>query len=185
MPDVLHPLPYRVSLLDVDGTLRRTTVPGHPCPNQPGEWELLPHVADVLAVYSQRHGSALGSWRLVSNQGGVGLGYLSWGTAYQLLIEPARAAFALPSSLREDDIGQSIAWCPHAPQARCFCRKPRPFLLMAAVPWDDRGRRTDPLRPEHVLYIGERESDRACAQRAGIPFCWAHEFFAWEGPADA
>ena len=34
--------PARLVVFDADGTLRRTTVPGQPCPRASDQWELLP-----------------------------------------------------------------------------------------------------------------------------------------------
>jgi hypothetical protein len=36
---------FGLYLFDADGTLRRTTVEGQPCPNRPYEWELMPNVS--------------------------------------------------------------------------------------------------------------------------------------------
>ena len=66
-----HPFPYQLFIFDADGTLRRCTVPGQPCPNQPGEWELLPNVVETLHHYDWR----VRDYAIVSNQGGIGLGY--------------------------------------------------------------------------------------------------------------
>lgn len=64
---------YKLIILDADGTLRRTTVPGLPCPNAPDEWELIPGVRERLAEidWTTTH------FAIVSNQGGVALGYLT------------------------------------------------------------------------------------------------------------
>jgi D-glycero-D-manno-heptose 1,7-bisphosphate phosphatase len=39
----------KLIIFDMDGTLRRTTVEGKPCPHAPGEWELLPGVREKFA----------------------------------------------------------------------------------------------------------------------------------------
>jgi histidinol phosphatase-like enzyme len=50
--------PIRLYVFDADGTLRRTTVPGLPCPNRPGEWELIPGVRERLARIGWGQGGA-------------------------------------------------------------------------------------------------------------------------------
>ena len=73
--------PVRLYIFDADGTLRRTTVEGLPCPNRPGEWELIPGVRGRLAEIDWGRAR----FGVASNQGGVGLGYLSLAAARGLL----------------------------------------------------------------------------------------------------
>ena len=80
----------KLYVFDADGTLRRTTVPGLACPNRPGDWELIPGVRERLARFDW--GPKGVSFGVASNQGGVGLGYLSFETARAMLVETARQA---------------------------------------------------------------------------------------------
>jgi histidinol phosphatase-like enzyme len=68
--------PVKLYIFDADGTLRGCTVPGQPCPNRPGEWELLPGVRERLARigWDERAGP---HFAVATNQGGVGLGYFT------------------------------------------------------------------------------------------------------------
>lgn len=179
-----HPLTaYRLLIFDVDGTLRRCTVPGQPCPNAPGQWELLPRVRNTLACYDW----ARCDWALVSNQGGVALGFLPYAVAWSLLLDTARAAFALPEdTVTTLDLARHVFWCPHAPQAGCLCRKPSPLLLLqAACPWGGGGSRAPRYTRREVLYVGDLARDREAAARAGVAFCFAETFFGWQEVADA
>ena len=169
MPTILtnplvHPLRYRMLLFDADDTLRRCTVPGQPCPNRPDEWALLPNVVETLATYAGRYGARYAA--LVSNQGGVALGYLSWWTAHGLLEACAKAA--LPASL-----SHCVYLCPHLSSADCPCRKPSPLLLLKAI-------EVRQCSLAESLFVGDQESDREAAARAGVDFCWAADFFGWE-----
>ncbi len=167
-PPIVHPVTYDLLIFDADGTLRSCTVPGQPCPNRPGEYGLMPHVRDTMALYDWRT-----VWvSIVSNQGGVGLGFLSEPTARFLLQETLAEATG-------QVIGPTQVWmCPHAPQAGCACRKPSPLLLeQAQMPMHSRGLLHG---PDQVLYVGDQTSDREAAERAGITFCYAHVFFGWE-----
>ena len=157
--------PIKLYVFDADGTLRRTTVPGQPCPNKPGEWELIPGVRERLAQIDWTRAG----FGVASNQGGVGTGYMSQEAAYQLLFDMAAAALgsAPPAG--------SIEMCPHAPYLNCPCRKPKPLMLRRLM------RRFRTTKGE-TLFVGDMERDKEAARRAGVRFLWAHEFFGWERP---
>jgi D-glycero-D-manno-heptose 1,7-bisphosphate phosphatase len=158
---------YKLIAFDADGTIRRCTVPGQPCPNKPDEWVLMPGVREVLATvdWTETH------FGIASNQGGVALGFLSQDMAMDLLESMAYEA------LRESNANsllerRGILICPHAPQAVCSCRKPAPQMLHDLM-------RTFAVAPKDVLYVGDQESDRETAERAGVDFQWAKVFFGW------
>ena len=155
---------YRLIIFDADGTLRRCTVPGQPCPNKPGEWELIPGVKERLAMFDWQL-PALG---IASNQAGIAYGYLDEDTAYQLLKDLiVEATGNLPPT-------GSIRICPHAVlDAACRCRKPRPQMLLGIMErWS--------VTPMDTLYVGDMETDRLAAVAADCDFMWAWEFFGRE-----
>jgi len=156
--------PVRLYIFDADGTLRRTTVEGLPCPNEPGQWELVPGVRERLSQIEWGGGGA--SFGVATNQGGVGLGYLTFETAHALLVEMVQQAFGVPPP------AGSIEICPHAPHRGCGCRKPRPGMLLNLM------RRFKATRAE-TLFVGDMDRDEEAARRAGVRFSWAHEFFGW------
>lgn len=160
----------RLYIFDADGTLRRTTVPGLPCPNQGGDWELIPGVRERLAQIDW--GPRGARFAIASNQGGVGLGYLSFATARQLIVDMVVAAFGI-----EPPPG-SIEICPHAPYLNCPCRKPRPEMLLRLV-------RRFRVAKAQALFVGDMPTDEEAARHAEIPFMWAHRFFGWETPQDS
>ena len=176
LPPIVHPLPYAVFLFDADGTLRETVVDGRRQarpPNAPGEWQLLPKVQETLAQYDwTQRGCAI-----VSNQGGVGLSYMTEHTARFLLQETLSEATG-------SVVGPQQVWmCPHKPDAGCPCRKPKALLLeQAQMPWH---RHAILHGPDGVLYVGDQDSDWQAATTAGIDFCWATDFFGWEAPSHA
>src|SRR3954469_23765035 len=88
-----HLRDVRLIIFDADGTLRRTTVEGLPCPNRPGEWELIPGVRERLGEIDWGAGGA--RFGVASNQGGVGVGYLSLTAARRLLEEMVVEAFGV------------------------------------------------------------------------------------------
>ncbi|HEY8458984.1 MAG TPA: HAD-IIIA family hydrolase [Blastocatellia bacterium] len=151
----------RLIIFDVDGTLRRTTVEGKPCPHAPGEWELLPGVRERLSRIAAaqreiRFGAA-------SNQDQV---------AYGLLTE--RMAIRLIEDLFNEVFGANFApvirICPHAIDAGCDCRKPAPGMLLSVM-------RDCGVAPGATIFVGDTELDREAARRAGVSFVWAWDFF--------
>lgn len=153
----------KLYIFDADGTLRRTTVEGLPCPNGPGDWELIPGVKERLAEIDW--GPKGARFGIATNQGGVGVGYLSYATARSLLVEMVRAAFGV-----EHVPPGVIEICPHAPYLKCPCRKPNPEMLLRLM-------RRFRAREDETLYVGDMERDEEAARRAGVQFVWASDFF--------
>jgi D-glycero-D-manno-heptose 1,7-bisphosphate phosphatase len=158
-------IPVRLYVFDADGTLRRTTVPGLPCPNAPGEWELIPGVRERLARISWGDGGA--HFGIATNQGGVGVGYLSLDGARELLVEMVVEAFGVRPPRG------SIEICPHAPHKGCACRKPEPLMLQRLM-------RRFGVTKEETLFVGDMDRDEEAARRAGTRFMWARDFFGWD-----
>ncbi|MDQ3650950.1 MAG: HAD-IIIA family hydrolase [Acidobacteriota bacterium] len=153
----------KLYVFDADGTLRRTTVEGLSCPNQPGDWELISAVRERLAEIDWgTHGAR---FSIASNQGGVGMGYMTYEMAYQLLADMVVEAFGVMTPP-----AGSIEICPHAPHANCPCRKPKPLMLIRLM-HRFRVTRND------TLFVGDMDRDEEAARRAGVRFLWAHEFF--------
>jgi histidinol-phosphate phosphatase family protein len=160
--EFIIPAHIRLLIFDADGTLRRTTVAGQPCPHAPGEWELLPQVAETLARLPWQTGKLrLG---IASNQDHVAYGWLSERTAYQLLEDLLREAGV--------DAAAVVRICPHAIEANCACRKPAPGLLLSLM-------KECAVTAAETLFVGDASTDREAARRAGVAFRWAWEFFDW------
>lgn len=154
----------RLVIFDADGTLRRCTVPGQPCPNKDDEWEAIPGVKEKIAALPEKTRFAI-----VSNQGGVGLGFMHQEVAWRMLVELADLALR----------GQCVAlMCTHAPKDGCLCRKPSPLMLYQAMSAFD-------AKPRETLYVGDMDSDCEAAERAGVDFLWAWEFFGWPEPIES
>jgi D-glycero-D-manno-heptose 1,7-bisphosphate phosphatase len=154
---------YALVVFDADDTLRRTIVPGRPCPRAPGEWVLRPGVRDALGrvPWSGEHGPRLG---LASNQDQVAYGLLSLEMARRLLRDLAVAATG--SAPAEP----ALQLCPHAAEAGCECRKPSPRMLLNIMEHYGVG-------PEDTVFVGNAEVDQEAAARAGVTFVWAAELF--------
>ncbi|GMA52300.1 D,D-heptose 1,7-bisphosphate phosphatase [Alicyclobacillus contaminans] len=92
---------------------------------------------------------------VATNQGGVGLGYLSIRTLdriHRKLQQELRAAGAVVTD---------IEVCPHAPGTGCSCRKPEPGMLLSL-------QRKHGFTPALSYMVGDRESDVEAGQRAGM-----------------
>ncbi len=159
---------YKLIIFDADGTLRHCTVEGQPCPDAPGEWELMPGVKEMLSrIQWGDPGEGGVGYGIASNQGGVGCGYLSADMAYRLIQELVVAAFGA-----EPEKG-TIQLCPHRPDGGCKCRKPEPLMIQRLIErWG--------VKPEETLFVGDMETDKEAAERAGVDFKWAGEYFGWE-----
>ncbi|MFF8950897.1 D-glycero-alpha-D-manno-heptose-1,7-bisphosphate 7-phosphatase [Streptomyces sp. NPDC014940] len=129
-------------LFDRDGTL----VADVPYNGDPDRVRPLPGAAEAVAL---ARGAGLAT-AVISNQSGIGRGLL---TAEQVRAVNERA---------DELLGGLGAWifCPHAPEAGCACRKPRPGLVLAAAA---RLR----VRPDRCLVIGDIAADLLAARAAG------------------
>jgi histidinol-phosphate phosphatase family protein len=102
-------------LCDRDGTL----VVDVPYNGDPDRVEPLPGVADGLA---RLRGAGV-RLAVVSNQSGVARGLL---TAAQVEAVNARVVELLGPF-------DALVWCPHGPEVRCACRKPKPGMILTAA----------------------------------------------------
>ncbi|MCL6637818.1 MAG: HAD family hydrolase [Alicyclobacillus sp.] len=106
----------KAAILDRDGVLNDNRRPV----NRPEELHLFADAARAVRMLNEAGLLVL----VATNQGGVGLGYLS---APQLArIHAAMVAQLAAAGARID----GIAACIHRPDAGCSCRKPRPGLLL-------------------------------------------------------
>jgi len=152
--------PFGLVVFDADDTLRKTVVPGQPCPRRPGEWEIRPGVRDVLIAYDW----TLRRFAIASNQDQVGYSFVSERMARRLLVDLAHAAIGGAAARA------LIRMCPHVESDGCRCRKPEPGMLLdlcseTATP------------PSRTLFIGDAATDQECAARAHTHFMWAGDFF--------
>lgn len=156
----------RLYIFDADDTLRRTLVPGQPCPHGPWEWELLPGVHRRLTrIPFGPQGPFLA---ITSNQDHVGYGLISAALARRLLRDLAVAAAGPVQP------APYIAFCPRRLEEACLCRKPAPGLLLEALA------RFGVMRGD-TLFVGNAPWDAEAAARARISFVYAQEFFCCVG----
>lgn len=105
--------------LDRDGTIIEDV---HYC-RRPEDVTLLPNAAKAIALLN----SATIPVIIVTNQSGISRGYFDWGTLEAIHQELQRALTRAHARV------DAIYVCPHHPDDRCGCRKPRPGLLLRAA----------------------------------------------------
>ncbi len=141
-------LVMKAVFLDRDGVLNDNS--SGP-PNLPEELRLLPGAAEAVRNLKE---AGYGVF-VVTNQGGVGLGYMTQedlDLVHAKLVEEVEAvggAF--------DD----IAACVHKPRAGCECRKPKPGMILSLA--DRYG-----VDLAHSFMVGDRDSDIEAGQAAGV-----------------
>ncbi len=162
--------PYKLIIFDVDGTL------GDPpdIDRSPGakilarfrkrsdDWQLFPGRKERLAEL-QSQGIKIA---MITNQGGVGFGYLD---------ENAMSMWLLDLSFELGTTGNFV--CYNHPTAKIeryrkedYDRKPWPGMLLKSMAHHF-------VLPCETLYVGDRPEDEQAAKNAGVDFQWASEFF--------
>ncbi len=108
--------PPRLVILDRDGVINRESAQFI---KSPDEWEPLPGAIAAIAALRAAGYTVV----IATNQSGVGRGLFSATTLdsiHEKLLDAVRAGGG--------EIDRIFA-CPHAPEADCDCRKPRPGLF--------------------------------------------------------
>ena len=141
-----HGRKRRALFLDRDGTIIRDA--GYP--RDPNCVEL---VADRIpaVLEHQRDGYLI---ILVSNQSGIGRGLITFGE-YEAVQQHTIAELA--------KVGINVTasyFCPHRPETNCFCRKPRPGMLLLAAHDHD-------VDLAGSLLMGDKLSDIEAGRAAG------------------
>ncbi len=168
---ILKPFLY----LDLDGTVRYSKGK-HEFIQGPEDIAIFPDVVPVLKEYRKRGFFICG----VSNQGGVAFGYKTepeaWAecTKTSAFTELPRFAARSPWDYfamcfaHEKGTVEKYAY-------RSLCRKPDIGMLVQIEKHFEKSE----IRPDYAksLLVGDRDEDRLCAERAGIAFRWADDFF--------
>jgi D-glycero-D-manno-heptose 1,7-bisphosphate phosphatase len=137
----------KLVILDRDGVIN------HDSPSyikSPEEWKPMPRSLDAIARLTQA------DFRVVvaTNQSGVGRGLFEMATLNAIHDKMHRAVGQAGGRI------DAVFYCPHAMEANCACRKPRPGLL------EDIGRRFN-TSLEGVPCIGDQLRDLQAAAAVG------------------
>jgi D-glycero-D-manno-heptose 1,7-bisphosphate phosphatase len=133
-------------LLDRDGTLIRDV----PFLGDASRVEVLPGVGDGLSAL-QDAGFALA---IVTNQQGVGIGYLT--TDQMIAVNQQLFRALVPHNVRIS----KIYYCPHTAADECGCRKPKAGLVERAL-------RDFRVPPGRSFVVGDSATDAAAGREAG------------------
>lgn len=168
---VIHPVPHKLVIFDADGTLRRCTVEGQPCPNRSDEWEHAPRVLDVLHTFYSPE--ALARMRVASNQRGVKWGYLTEADALGLLGDLVISTFGTTREERDAGNGWMLrvaAATGKEGEPEDFA-KPGPGMILHHCELAG-------VEPKDALYVGDMVTDAEAAAAAGCDFVFAQDFFS-------
>lgn len=139
----------RAVFLDRDGVIN--TCQSGKYVNSVGDLEFIPGV-----LHAMRALAALPVHICVaSNQGGVGLGFLSEQNLWDVTDYMTRVIVAAGGRV------DAVYYCPHDPALGCDCRKPKPGLLL-------RGLHALGADAANCWMVGDHETDLYAANGAGV-----------------
>ena len=95
---------------------------------------------------------------IVTNQSGIGRGYYTQ-EAYEIL-----TAWMLGEFQKNGVTIAKVYHCPHAPEEKCECRKPRPGMLKEAI--EEFG-----IDPARSWMVGDKLSDMEAGKNARVEKC--------------
>lgn len=147
---------HKAIFTDLDGTVR-TTKGGKVCPNHPHEQEVMPGRYDKLWEYKNRGYKIVA----VTNQGGISLGHMTEAKCKEILDD---------LDDRLGNVFDKMLYAKAAPKENHPWTKPNPGMIHAAADHLN-------LDLKNSIMVGDRDSDREAALRAGIKFQWAKDFF--------
>jgi len=145
-------------ILDRDGVLNRRPVKARYVRNW-SEWEWLPGAKEAVCLLKR-------SGRLVilaTNQAGVGRGHMTLAD-----LEDIHSRMQADLLARCGAGLDAIYCCPHAPDAGCDCRKPKPGMLLKAA-------RDFGFDLSKAIFIGDDERDMQAGRAAGCRVLLAGE----------
>lgn len=119
-------------------------------PNKPEQLELFPGVGKAIAQLNQAGFYVF----VVTNQGGVGLGYMT-----EADLEDVHQK--LRDEVKQDGgYFDEIRACTHKPRSGCSCRKPKPGMILELA-------RKYKINLKNSYMVGDREMDIEAGKAAG------------------
>ncbi|MDV6378669.1 HAD family hydrolase [Sporosarcina sp. GW1-11] len=137
--------------LDRDGVINEVLTERVKFVNEPKQLFLLPGVAEAI----KRLNRVFDYIFVVTNQGGVGLGYMK---ESQLI----KIHDHMKDILRQEGaIIDEVVYCPHKPKAGCTCRKPNSQLI------DNLAKKYN-VNPNLSYMVGDTDTDIVAGKKAGM-----------------
>ena len=146
------PQPRPALFLDRDGVINID----HGYPHRVEDFDFMPDAAEAIKIAYQ---SGLPIF-VVTNQGGIGLGYFDVEAVHRFHAHMCDCLAAKGSQIMD------IAFCPHHPNAidpamrECSCRKPQPGMILELA-------KRHQIDISRSVMIGDRDTDLAAASAAG------------------
>ena len=120
----------------------------------PADFEFLPGAIEGLGRF-QNAGFFL---VIITNQGGIGLGYYTMQDFYRVNLEMLKGLSAAGVII------DKIYFCPHSLKEKCPCRKPEIGMIL-------RAKEELPIVMEKSLLVGDKDIDIQAGIKAGIKTC--------------
>ena len=115
------------------------------------DFEFVDGIFEIIKLYQENGYRII----VVTNQSGIGRGYYTQDD-YMILTE------YMMDELRKRDLKiDGVYHCPHTPEDKCSCRKPRSGMLMAA-------KRDFKLDMKNSVMIGDKDSDMRASKSAKV-----------------
>ena len=141
--------------LDLDSTVRYTSNPNKPCPNKPSDVLIYPGVVDKIKNFKEAGFYVFG----VSNQGGIGLGYITEETCKSIMDT---------TDAKMDNVFDEILW---APDMVSDDRKPNPGMIHKLT-------KKYEIDLTASIMVGDKVTDQQCSDNANVgTFFFAKDFF--------
>lgn len=154
LPEDFH---NKGAIFDYDGTLRECVGGNGMYPTDPSHIEIIKGVPKKLKALRDDGYILVGA----SNQSGVAKGVFTEAEC--------RALFDATNEMMGVKIDVMFDTSRAGPP-QTWHRKPMPGMLVDAI-WKYK------LNPDTTFFVGDKKTDKTCAQRAGIGFYWADKFF--------
>ncbi|MFD1039266.1 D-glycero-alpha-D-manno-heptose-1,7-bisphosphate 7-phosphatase [Virgibacillus byunsanensis] len=140
----------RGMFLDRDGVINEVLSDRVKFVNRPEDFYLLDGVGEAIKRFNEAGFKVF----VVTNQGGVGLGFME------------ESALQDVHNKMEDDLAHygasidAVAYCPHKPHAKCACRKPMPQMILDLADNHD-------IDLSESYMVGDRVPDIEAGKKAG------------------
>ncbi|MER2169584.1 MAG: HAD family hydrolase [Psychrobacillus psychrodurans] len=140
----------RAVFLDRDGVINEVLSNRVKFVNKPRDLYFLPGVPEAI----KKLNTVFDYIFVVTNQGGVGLGYMKEQQLMQIHDHMAEALKKKGAVIHE------VVYCPHKPKDGCSCRKPNSKLI------EDLARKYDVTLAESYM-VGDTDTDIIAGKKAG------------------
>jgi len=140
----------RAVFLDRDGVINEVLTKRVKFVNQPKQLYFLPGVEEAIKRLNEYFDYVF----VVTNQGGIGLGYMSEKQLHKIHDHMVAQLKKKGATIHE------VAYCPHKPKAGCECRKPNSKMIV------DLGEKYK-INLEKSYMVGDTDTDIQAGKKAG------------------